>query len=178
MSDSELYGLLAEFEGHDQLQAGARSMRAAGYRRMDSFSPYAVEDMDTAVPMGFNWIPLMALAGGMAGGGIGYGLQYYMMVIDYPVNVGGRPLHSWPAFIPLAFETAILGAVLAAVVGLLLLSGLPRLHHPVFNAPDMRRATQDGFFLLIEAQDSRFEAHRTRRLLQAYGARKVTDVPR
>jgi hypothetical protein len=176
MADAELHGLLAEFEGAEALRQAVVRMRTAGYRRMDAFSPYAVDGMGRALGLGWNWVPWMALAGGAGGVAIGYGLQYYLSVIDYPLNIGGRPLHSWPAFLPIAFETAILGAALAAVAGLLLFSGLPRLHHPVFNAPDFRRATQNGFFLLIEAADSRFDRQRTRRLLQAYGAQQVTDV--
>jgi|SRR5688500_17584758 hypothetical protein len=175
---SECYGLLGEFEDPDVLTAAARRLRAAGYRRLDAFSPYPVDGLAEALGQRRNWVPLLTLVGGLAGAAAGYFLQYWVAVIQYPMNVGGRPLHSWPAFIPITFETAILGAAAAAGLGMLALNRLPQPHHPLFNVPAFAHASQDGFFLLVEARDNLFDAQRTQRLLLGLGARRVHDVPR
>lgn len=172
-----LYGLLAEFDDPDKLVAAARRVREAGYRRVDAYSPYPVEELADALGFQETWIPLIVLIGGVAGAVGGYLLQYYASVVDYPLNVGGRPLHSWPAFVPVTFETAILGAALAAVLGMLALNGLPRPHHPVFNVPRFARATQDAFFLIVEASDPKFDYEATRNFLLSLSPRRVSDVP-
>lgn len=174
---SSLYGLLAEFEDPDTLLAAARRTRQAGYRKVDAFSPYPVDELAEVLDMRRTWIPLVVVIGGLAGAAAGYALQYYTSVVDYGLNVGGRPLHSWPAFIPVTFETAILGAALGAILGMLALNGLPMPYHPVFNVPRFVRATQDTFFLLVEAADPRFDDQATREFLLSLGPRQVSDVP-
>jgi hypothetical protein len=144
---------------------------------MDAFSPYPVEGLAEALEFRQTWIPLVVLLGGLAGAIGGYGLQYYVSVIEYPLNIGGRPFHSWPAFIPVTFETAILGAALAAVFGVLALNGLPQPYHPVFNVSRFARATQDGFFLVVESADPLFDLPVTWAFLLGLGAREVFDVP-
>lgn len=171
-----LYGLLAEFDDAEALLRAARAAYAAGYRRMDAYSPYPIEELAEALGFHENRLPLVVLAGGLAGAVGGYGLQVYLNVINYPINVGGRPLHSWPAFIPVTFETAILGAALAAIFGMLALNGLPMPYHPVFNIGRFLEATRDAFFLAIEAGDPRFDRHATRAFLLAQGAREVFDA--
>ena len=170
------YGLIAEFEEPGAAVAAAERTYAEGYRRIDAYSPYPIEALSEAIGVHSTKMPLIVLIGGLAGLLGGYLLQYYVHVIDYPLNVGGRPFHSWPAFIPIAFETTVLGAALAAVLGMLALNGLPEPYHPVFNAPNFALASRDRFFLLIEATDPKFDAEATRRFLQSLGPREVTDV--
>jgi hypothetical protein len=171
-----LYGLLAEFETGDALVAATRAAHAAGYRRMDAYSPYPLEDLAEALGFRENRIPLVVGLGGVAGAVGGYGLQVFLNVINYPLNVGGRPLHSWPSFIPITFETTILGAALAAIFGLLALNGLPMPYHPVFNVQRFLDASRDAFFLAIEAADPRFDRQGTRDFLLAQGAREVWEA--
>jgi hypothetical protein len=177
-AQSKLYGLLAEFESEEALLAAARRARKAGYRRLDAFSPYPVEGLDEAVGARWNLVPVFVLAGGIGGALAGYGLQYYATVMAYPINVGGRPLHSWPAFIPITFELAILGAAVAGLLAMLALNGLPMPYHPVFNVAEFARASQDRFFLLIEASDRKFKAAATRQFLAGLNPTQVNDVPR
>jgi type IV secretory pathway TrbD component len=172
-----LYGLVAEFGAPEDLVRAAANARQAGYRKLDAFSPFPLEELPQALGLRPTRLPALVLAGGLAGAVLGYGFQYWASAIAYPLNVGGRPLHSWPAFIPATFELAILGAALAAVLGMLLRSGLPRPHHPLFGVPAFARATQDRFFLCIEAADPQFDAARMRQFLQAQGAASVEEVP-
>jgi hypothetical protein len=143
---------------------------------VEAYSPFPLEDLPEALGLGHTGIGLVVLLGGLLGGAAGYALQYYAAVIAYPMNVGGRPLHSWPAFIPVTFEMVILGAAVAAVLGMQFMNGLPRPHHPLFNVPDFARASQDGFFLAVEAADPRFDLRKTRVVLQAAGALRVSEV--
>jgi len=172
-----LYGLLAEFKDGEALVATARRLRQAGYRRLDAFTPYPVDDLAEALGRRASWVPFLALGGGLAGAAAGFLLQYWVAVIQYPLNVGGRPLNSWPAFVPITFETAILGAAVAAVVGMLALNGLPQPYHPVFNVPDFGFAAGDRFFLVVEARDEHFDTERTALLLLGLGAMEVQHVP-
>ena len=172
-----VYGLMAEFRDPGAVTAAARRAYEEGYRKMDAYTPYPIEELATAL----GWrargrLPRLVLAGGLAGAAAGYSLQYYASVIAYPVNVGGRPLHSWPSFIPITFETAILGAALTAVLGMLALNGLPRPYHPVFNAPNFALASSDRFFLCIEAADPRFDLEGTRRFLEGLDPTEVSAV--
>ena len=176
MKDATLYGLMAEFHNPDQLLAAVRRSHAEGYRRMDAFSPLPIPELAEALGHRPRPLPLVVLIGGVVGGLAGFLLQYWSSVIDLPLNIGGRPLNSWPAFIPVTFECAVLGAALAAVCGMLALNGLPRPHHPVFNAPRFSLASRSRFFLCIEAADPRFDAQATRKFLEGLGAVGVYDV--
>jgi hypothetical protein len=178
MSATGLYGLLAEFDTPEELLAAARRAHAEGYRRMDAYTPFPVEGLSEAIGFRRSWVGLIILAGGVAGGTGGFFMQYYATTIDYPINVGGRPLNSWPAYIPITFELTILAAAFAALIGMLALNGLPQPYHPVFNVPEFARASQDRFFLCIEAGDPRFDRVATARFLAGLRAREVSEVAR
>jgi hypothetical protein len=171
------YGLLAEFESAQALVRAAAEARDAGYKRMDAYSPFPVEGLMEALGHRTRALPLIVLLGGIVGGVTGYFLQYWTSTVTYPLNVGGRPFHSWPAFIPVTFECTVLGASLAAVFGMLGLNGLPQPYHPLFHVERFAHATRDGFFLAIRAIDPKFDLAQTRQFLQGVGAREVTEVP-
>ena len=171
-----VYGLLAEFDNPDALVTATRRAREAGYRRMDAYTPFPIEELNEALELGRTGVPSLVLIGGLLGAALGYSLQYYISVIDYPLNIGGRPLHSWPAFIPVTFETTVLMAGLFAVLGMLALNGLPMPYHPIFNAPTFSLASHDRFFLCIEAVDPKFNNDETRRFLDQLSPRLVTQV--
>jgi Protein of unknown function (DUF3341) len=175
---SRLHGLMAEFDTPEDLLAAARRAYAEGYRRMDAYSPFPVEGLAQAIGFRRTRLPLLVLIGGMIGAVGGFMLQYYAAVVSYPLNIGGRPLNSWPAFIPVTFEMTILIAALFAVLGMLALNGLPRPHHPVFNVSRFERVTSDKFFLCIEASDAYYEHERTRQFLLSTAPREVMDVER
>ena len=147
-----------------------------GYRRMDAFTPFPVEGLAKALDARDASVPLVALIGGLLGGGGAYLLQYYLSAVDFPLNVGGRPLHSAPSFIVVTFELTILGAALFAVLGMLALNRLPMPHHPVFNVPRFALASRDRFFLCIEATDEAFDATRTRQFLATLKPVEVSDI--
>ena len=171
-----LYGLMAEFASPSDLVDAAQRAYAEGYRRMDAYSPFPVHGLAEAIGFTRTRVPLLVFLGGLAGGIGGYYLQYWISAIDYPLNVGGRPFHSWPAFIPVTFELTILVAALAAVLGMLALNGLPRPYHPVFNVPAFELATRNRFFLCIEAADPRFDGSQTRRFLESLKPQAVFEV--
>lgn len=171
-----LYGLLAEFETPEKLLAAAHQAHALGYRKMDAYSPFPVEGLAEAIGFEKTRVPLVVLLGGITGGVTAYGMQYYSAVRAYPLNVGGRPLHSWPAFVPITFELMVLFAALAAVFGMLLMNGLPKLYHPVFNVPEFKLASQSRFFLCLKSSDKQFHLTETRQLLQTLGALAVREV--
>lgn len=171
-----LYGFMAEFKEHEQLLEAARCAYAAGYRRMDAFSPFPVEELPEALGHYYTPVPLITLLGGIAGGLGGYFMEWYSMGRLYPLNVGGRPLNSWPNFIPVVFELTVLVASLSAFTSMLVLNRLPRLHHPVFNVPQFRRASIDRFFLCIEAEDSIFEPQHTWKFLTDLNSLNVSEV--
>jgi hypothetical protein len=162
MSAPREHGWLTRFEGADALLLAVYELRGIGYTRLEAYTPHAVEGLADALGPVRNRIPLLVLLGGLFGGVGTLGLQYYSAVIDYPINVGGRPDASWPAFVPAALEMSILFAVLAGVVGLLAANGLPRLHHPLFDLPCFELASRDGFFLWLRADDPRFDAQQAR----------------
>jgi hypothetical protein len=173
----ELYALLAEFESPEALLKATREAYSHGYRRMEAYTPFPVDDVAEALGMRTNQVPRIVLGGGILGGLTGYFMQWFSAVVHYPINVGGRPLHSWPAFIPITFEMTVLGASLAAVVGMLALNGLPRPHHSVFNVPDFALASNNRFFLSIQTRDPLFHREETYRMLAALGPRRITEVP-
>ena len=172
-----IYGLMAEFENSPALVEGARRAHREGYRKMDAYTPYPLEEAAEAIGSHHNRVPLITLIGAMCGMLGGYSLQYWVSAVNYPVNVGGKPFHAWPAFIPVTFECAILGAALAAVFGMLALNGLPQPYHPVFNSPNFARASKDRFFLCIESQDPRFRTAEAKRFLEAFHPLEITEVP-
>ena len=176
--DTSPYGLIAEFESPEEILAATERARQEGYREMDAFTPFPVHGLAEALNFSDARLPWLIFLAGIAGAATGYGLQYFVHVIDYPMNVGGRPLNSWPSFIPATFELTILFAAGSAFVGMLLLNGLPRPHHPIFSAKGFDRASQDRFFLVIESHDERYEPQATRRFLERLGARRVSEVPR
>ncbi|MBA2647320.1 MAG: DUF3341 domain-containing protein [Pyrinomonadaceae bacterium] len=167
---------MAEFDDPTAVVAAAEKVYEAGYRRIDAFSPYPIEALSEAVGVHSTKMPLIVLIGGILGGLGGYLMQYYVHVIDYPLNVGGKPFHSWPSFIPVTFELTILGAAVGAVFGMLALNGLPEPYHPVFNAPNFALASRDRFFLLIESLDPKFDHDETANFLKSLGSHEVTDV--
>ena len=171
------YGLMAEFRAPADVVAAARAVHAAGYRRVEAYSPYPIEELADALHLHHSRLPLLVLIGGITGFIAGYALQYWTSVIDYPMNIGGRPFHSWPAFIVPSFETTILFAALTAVLGMLALNGLPEPYHPVFNVPSFAMATRDRFFLCVESTDSKYDGAETRRLLEGLsGVAGVSEV--
>ncbi len=173
------WGLAARFDSEDALLEAAKAAYLAGYRKMDAHTPVPVEGLAEALGSRKTIMPLLVLLGGIAGGVGGYFMQWYSMVIDYPYNVGGRPFHSWPSFIPVTFELTVLCAALAGVFGMLFLNGLPRFHHPIFAAPGIERATVDQYFLCIESADAKWDPEETRRYLQdELHAAEVVEVPR
>lgn len=171
-----LYGIMGEFDNPDDLLEATRQARAAGYVHMDAYTPFPVEGLAAALGFHRTRLPLLVLLGGILGGSGGYFLQYWIAAIDYPLNVGGRPFNSWPAFIPVTFELTILVAALVAVLGMLALNGLPMPYHPLFNVPAFEQVTRNGFFLCIEAKDPRFDRETTRRFLEHAKAREICDV--
>ena len=177
MAAAETFGLLAEFTEADALVSAAQSVHQAGYRDFEAYSPMPVEGLGDAIGFRRTRMPLVVLLGGIVGGISGYAMQYYLSVIAYPLNIGGRPLHSWPAFIPVTFEMTVLGAALAAVLGMLAMNGLPRPHHPLFGVPQFDRATRDRFFLCILRRDPQFHEATTRQFLERLTTREVIDVP-
>ena len=171
------FGVLAEFADADELVAAAREVQAAGYREVEAYSPMPVEGLAEALGFRRTRMPLVVLVGGIIGCLSGWALQYYTSVIAYPLNVGGRPVNSWPSFVPVVFEMTVLVAALSAVLGMLAMNGLPRPHHPLFGIPQFDRASQDRFFLCILARDPMFHPMSSRQLLERLGPVEVTDVP-
>lgn len=171
-----LYALVAEFEQPEPLLAAARAVRQAGFVQVEAFTPYPVEGLDEAVGFRERRIAPLILAGGLAGAALGLGLQVYTN-LDFPLNIGGRPLLAWPAFALIAFELAVLGAVASGVIGMLLLNRLPRLSHPLFEIDRFRFATDDRFFLAVLANDPAFDERAVRQLLRAQSARRIAAAP-
>ena len=171
------YGWLAEFKTPEDLLDAAKRAHDAGYRRIEAYSPFPVEGLEKAVGSYTDRIPLITLIGGIVGGVGGYFLQWYSAVIDYPINQGGRPYHSWPAFIPVTFELTVLGAALFALVGMLALNGLPRLYHPLFNVPEFELASRSRFFLCLRHDDRHHPRESAQAFLASTNPLSVTEVP-
>jgi hypothetical protein len=174
---SHTYGVLGEFDTEHQLMHAARAAREAGYEKIDGYAPFPVEGLSEALGLKRNKVPLVTLIGGLCGGLTGFFFQYWVNVYSYPLNIAGRPLNSWPAFIPVTFELTVLGASLSAVFGMLALNGLPEPHHPLFNNDRfVKHATTDKFFLCIEAKDKKFDVAGASQFLVGVKAKNVSEV--
>ena len=170
------YGLMAEFDDPSALVHAAKRTYEAGYRRIDAFSPYPIEEAWEAIGQNDRRLSKIVLAGGVAGLLTGIGLQEWVHQIAYPINIAGKPLNSWPQFVPVTFELTILFAALSAVFGMILLNGLPQPYHPVFNVPRFEHASRDKFFLLIESTDPKFDRRSTLDFLKGLNPSEVNEV--
>ena len=171
-----LYGLMAEFNSADDLIEAAHKIHDAGYKRVDAYTPYPIEEVSEALGHHRSKLPAIVLTGGLLGALGGYSLQYWAAVIEYPLNIGGRPFHSWPAFIVPTFECTILAAALFAVLGMFALNGLPHPYHPVFNVPRFALASRDRYFVVVESRDPKFDRAATERFLLDLHATEVFEV--
>ena len=172
-----IYGLIAEFNTPSELVHATEEARAAGYRRMECYTPYPVEEAAEALHFHKNRVPLLCLLGGLMGLTTAYLMETWIAVYAYPLNIAGRPLFSWPAFIIPAYEWTILFAGLSAGFGMIALNGLPQLYHPLFNAPNFRNgATTDKFFLCLESTDPKFSPSESRAFLEQFHAVSVVEV--
>ena len=176
MLPDAIYGLMAEFDDPTSLVDAAKRTYAAGYRKIDTFSPYPIEEAWEAIGQHDRRLSLIVLGGGIIGLLAGLGLQEWVHQIAYPMNIAGKPLNSWPQFVPVIFEMTILFAALSGVIGMLLLNGLPMPYHPVFNVARFERASRDKFFLLVESADPKFDREQTRDFLKRLNPSEVTEV--
>ena len=176
INHDRIYGLLAEFPTPEAVRSAAERVHEAGYTKTDAYTPFPVHGLAEAVGEPRTRLPLIVLLGGLFGACGGFFMQYFASVIHYPMNIGGRPLNSWPSFVPITFECAILAAVFSAVFGMLALNKLPMPYHPVFNVPEFERASQDKFFLIIKANDPKFDEDEVRRFLESCEAEGVYTV--
>jgi hypothetical protein len=176
-ADNPLYGLMAEFDSAQAVVDAARRTMADGYRTIEAYTPVPIEELNDIIHKKRTILSKLVLAGGLTGMATGFALQYWASVLEYPLNVGGRPFASWPAFVVPSYELTILFSALTAAGGMLALNGLPQPYHPVFNAPRFSLASSDKFFLVVESKDPRFEMERTRGFLESLGPRGVYDVP-
>jgi len=177
MKREAIYGMMAEFDSAESLMAACHATHKAGYKKIDAYSPFPIEGLAEAIGFHKNRVPLVVLLGGITGGSLGYLMQYWMSAVDYPVNIGGRPLNSWPSFIIITFEMTILFAGLSSALGMLALNGLPMPFHPVFNVPRFAMATKDRFFLIIFSSDPKYKADETRAFLNGLNPRSLSEVP-
>ncbi|HEY5163321.1 MAG TPA: DUF3341 domain-containing protein [Terriglobales bacterium] len=177
MTKPPIYGLIAEFDTPTEIVVAARKAHAEGYRHLDAYSPFPVEGLAESIGFRRNRVALVCLVGGLLGLASAYILQYWINTIAYPLNIGGRPFHSWPSFIIVTFELTILFAGLSAAVGMIIMNGLPLPYHPVFNVPSFSAASRDKFFLCIEAVDPRFDRETTHAFLSSLDPRAITEVP-
>jgi hypothetical protein len=175
---SDIYGMMAEFKTPEQLVAATHAAKHAGYSKMDAFSPFPIEEVIEEVAPGDTGIPRLVLIAGLVGASSGFILQYIGNIVDYPYNIGGRPLDitNWPSMIPITFELGILLAAFTAAISMVVLNGLPSPYHPVFNVPRFERASQDAFFLCIEATDPLFDRAQTSAFLRTLGPLQVSEI--
>src|SRR5687767_2585692 len=171
--NGRIYGLMAEFEDPTSLVEASRRAYEEGYRQMDAYSPFPIEELSEAIGFHHSRLPMLVLIGGILGCLGGFFMQYYIAVIHYPTNIGGKPFNSWPAFIPVTFECTVLVAALTAVFGMLALNGLPEPYHPLFNVKRFALATRNRFFLCIESKDPKFHPDKTRQFLDSLAPREV-----
>lgn len=174
---AELYGLMAEFTDEHRFLSAVQRTHDAGYQAVDAYSPFPVEGVADALDYHRTWLPQITLIGGIIGLIGGYSMQYWAAVLAYPINVGGRPLNTWPMFVPITYELTILVAAWVALLGMLVMNGLPQPYHPVFNVPQFARASQDRFFVVVKAGDPAFDYAATCGLLEGLQPRGVYDVP-
>ena len=172
----KLYGLLAEFDSATAIVQAARRTRQEGFTKIDTFTPFPIHELDAALKLPRTKLPWLVLGGGITGMATGFALQYWASVIEYPLNIGGRPLASWPAFIVPSYELTILFSALTAVIGMIALNGLPMPYHPVFNVPQFNNASGDRFFLSIEAKDPKFDLAATRAFLEGLHPLGVSEI--
>src|SRR3954451_7062740 len=173
-----IYGVMAEFPSAEALIEASQKVHGAGFKHVDAYTPYPIEEVAHALGHHRSKLPLIVLIGGLCGMLGGYLLPYWASVIEYPLNIGGRPFHSWPAFIVPTFECTILAAALSAVLGMFALNGLPHPYHPVFNVPRFALASRDRYFLVVEARDPKFDRAGTERFLTGLKASEVFEVER
>lgn len=171
-------GVIAEFDGDEALVAALRAAKAEGWVRMEAFGPFPVAEAEALLGARGWPVAAIALGAGLFGGALQYGMQYWMNVVDYPLNIGGRPPHALPAFLPATLIVGILWSAAATLIGMLALNRLPRLHHPVFAVPGFDRASQDRFFLMLHAEDPRFAPDAATRFLRTLSPLRITAVPR
>ena len=177
MKDTGIYGLMAEFDDVNSAIVAAQRTYAEGYRKMDAYAPFPVEELSEAVGFQRNGVALVCLVGGLLGCTGAFTLQWWINNVSYPINIAGRPLNSWPSFIIVTFEMTILFAGISAVFGMLALNGLPMPYHPVFNVPRFALASKDRFFLIVFSSDPRYNALETRRFLESFSPRSISEVP-
>jgi hypothetical protein len=177
VKDSGTYGLMAEFDNVNDVITAARRVYGAGYRKIDAYSPFPLEELSEAIGFHKNGVALVCLIGGLLGGSAAFTLQWWINNVAYPVNIAGRPLNSWPSFIIVTFEMTILFSGLSAVFGMLALNGLPMPYHPVFNVPQFESVTKDHFFIVIFSSDKNYDAANTRQFLEELGPISVAEVP-
>lgn len=174
--DTDLYGYLAEFDSAQALVDAADAVRRAGFTKTDAFTPFPIHELDHALGIKRSILPWIILTAGLIGGCTGYGMQWFANVIHYPLNIGGRPLNSWPMFIPITFELTILFSAFTAGIAMLLMNGFPKHYHPVFNVPSFAKASTSGFFLCIEETDPEFDRRKTMELLKSLNPVEVSEV--
>ena len=177
MKHPSVFGYLAEFETPTELVEAAEKVYAEGYRKIDTYSPFPIEAASEAIGFHHSRLPLIVLIGGLTGLASAFVMQYWVSVIDYPINVGGRPFNSWPSFMIVCFELTVLFSAISAVIGMFALNGLPMPYHPVFNVQRFIDASKDGFFLVIEATDPKFDAEATGSFLKTLSPAGVWEVP-
>lgn len=174
--DSDLYGYLAEFESPQALVDAAEKVRDAGYIKTDAFTPFPVGELDDALGIRRSILPWIILAAGIFGGIAGFSMQYFANVVHYPLNIGGRPVNSWPMFIPITFELTILFSAFTAGIAMMLMNGFPKHYHPVFNVPSFSKASSTSFFLCIEETDAKFDREKTKEFLQSLNPVEVSEI--
>jgi hypothetical protein len=174
--EQTIYGVMARFDTPTEVVRAARATHEAGYRKVNAYSPFPIEELSEAIGFHKDHVSKTVLLGGLTGAAAGFALQYFTSVIDYPINVGGRPLLSLPSFVPIIFETGILLAAFGAALGMIIMNRLPQPYHPVFNVPSFKRASRDAFFICIKSDDPKFDQAGIRNFLIGLGAKEVTDV--
>ena len=173
-----VYGMTAEFDTPEALMDAAENARLAGYKKMDAYSPFPIHGLSDAIGFKSVAVPYIVFIGGFCGTMAGFTLEWWTSTMDYPLNVGGKPFNSLPAFIPVMYEATILFAALSAVFGMFALNGLPKPYHSIFNAPGFERASQDRFFLAIESEDPKYDAEATRSFLMDQKPLTVNEAAR